>query len=93
MQIPPQVMEEYHIADEGKVYLKVFYTRQNSVIFWMICHCYVTTQQSLVNLSNTKGVPTAGQRFHRRDKFFLQKKMDYLEYPQHLVLHLEREEI
>lgn len=79
LQIPPQAMEEYHIADEGKVYLKVFYTRQNSVIFWSICQCYVTTQQSLVNLSNTKGVPTAGQRFRRRDKFFLRKNDGFFE--------------
>ena len=68
LRIPPQAMEEYHIADEGKVYLftgsKITggfcVTRQNLVTFWTILHRCLTTQQVLANLSNTRGVPTAG---------------------------------
>ena len=74
LRIPPQAMEEYHIADEGKVYLftgskitvasaspgKAFCIRQNLVTFWTILHRCLTTQQVLANLSNTRGVPTAG---------------------------------
>ena len=74
LRIPPQAMEEYHIADEGKVYLftgskitggfcvtrKGLCIRQNLVTFWTILHRCLTTQQVLANLSNTKGVPTAG---------------------------------
>lgn len=74
LRIPPQAMEEYHIADEGKVYLftgskitggfcvtrKGLCIRQNLVTFWTILHRCLTTQQVLANLSNTRGVPTAG---------------------------------
>lgn len=74
LRIPPQAMEEYHIADEGKVYLftevrlpvasaspgKAFCIRQNLVTFWTILHRCLTTQQVLANSSNTRGVPTAG---------------------------------
>lgn len=74
LRIPPQAMEEYHIADERKVYLlpevrlpvgsaspgKAFCIRQNLVTFWTIRHRCLTTQQVLANLSNTRGVPTAG---------------------------------
>ena len=74
LRIPPQAMEEYHIADEGKVYLftevrlpvasaspgKAFCIRRNFVTFWTILHRCLTTQQVLANLSNTRGVPTAG---------------------------------
>ena len=82
LRIPPQAMEEYHIADEGKVYLftgsKITggfcITRKGLlqskelegalfpylVTFWTILHRCLTTQQVLANLSNTRGVPTAG---------------------------------
>lgn len=74
LRIPPQAMEEYHITDEGKVYLftgskitggfcapgKAFCIRQNLVTFWTILRRCLTTQQVLANLSNTRGVPTAG---------------------------------
>jgi len=74
LRIPPQAMEEYHIADEGKVYLftevrlpvasaspgKAFCIRRNLVTFWTILHRCLTTQQVLANSSNTRGVPTAG---------------------------------
>lgn len=74
LRIPPQAMEEYHIADEGKVYLFT-----GSKITGGFCvtrkgllhpsklghilddtHRCLTTQQVLANLSNTRGVPTAG---------------------------------
>ena len=74
LRIPPQAMEEYHIADEEKyIFLpevrlpvasaspgKAFCIRQNLVTFWTILHRCLTTQQVLANLSNTRGVPTAG---------------------------------
>lgn len=39
---------------------KAFCIRQNLVTFWTILHRCLTTQQVLANLSNTRGVPTAG---------------------------------
>ena len=39
---------------------KAFCIRQNLVTFWTIRHRCLTTQQVLANLSNTRGVPTAG---------------------------------
>ena len=74
LRIPPQAMEEYHIADEGKVYLftgskitggfcvtrKGLLHPSKLVTFWTILHRCLTTQQVLANLSNTRGVPTAG---------------------------------
>lgn len=74
LRIPPQAMEEYHIADEGKVYLftgsKItggFCVTRKGLLhpsklghIWTILHRCLTTQQVLANLSNTRGVPTAG---------------------------------
>ena len=39
---------------------KAFCIRQNLVTFWTILHRCLTTQQVLANLSDTRGVPTAG---------------------------------